>query len=222
MTAVMVACTIALFLVVDYVRSRSRAVVAPQRARVPIPALQNDFSVPEGLFLGAGHTWARLEPDGTVRIGVDDFASRLMGHLDQLELAAEGAKIERDDAAFVVHQGGKSVAFPSPLEGTVTAINTEVLRHPEGLNQEPYEGGWLLRLKPANLAQELRRLRIGEEARAWMHEEVSRFAGFLGRRMPADAVGATAQDGGLPVSGVMEHLDGKAWEEFEEEFLARH
>ena len=222
MTAVMVACTIVLFLVVDYLRSRSHKAALPQRARVPIPALQNDFAVPEGLFIGAGHAWARLEPDGSVRIGLDDFASRLMGRLDKMELAAEGAKIERDDAAFVLHQGGKNVAFPSPLEGTVTAVNTELLHHPENLKNEPYEAGWLLRLRPSHLAQELRQLRIGDEARGWMHAEVARFAEFLGRQMPADAVGATAQDGGLPVSGVMEHLNGNAWERFEEEFLARH
>jgi glycine cleavage system H lipoate-binding protein len=189
---------------------------------VPIPALHDDFAVPEGLFVGAGHTGARLESDGSVRIGVDDFAGRLMGRPDKLELAAEGAKLEHEDAAFVLHQGGKSVAFPSPLEGTVTAVNTELLRHPESLNQEPYESGWLLRLRPSRLSKELRQLRIGDEARIWMQAEVARFAEFLGRQMPADAVGATAQDGGLPVSGVMQHLDSQAWERFEEEFLARY
>lgn len=220
MTAVLVFCTIVLFLIVDYLRTRSQHAVAPRHAHVPVSALSHDFVVPEGLFVGAGHTWARLDADGSIRVGVDDFASRLLGRLDRLEVASEGAALARDDAAVVLHQGSKSVALASPIEGTVTAVNTDVLQHPEQLRTEPYERGWLLRIRPRHLASELRELRIGDEARDWLRQEVARFADFLGRQLPADAVGATLQDGGLPASGVLEQLDRTAWESFEEEFLA--
>ena len=55
-----------------------------------------------------------------------------------------------------------------------------------------------------------------------MREEVARLTQFLNQQTPSDLVGATAQDGGLPVSHALEHLNGSAWENFEEEFLARH
>ena len=220
MTAVLVFSTIVLFLIVDYLRTRSQHAVVPRHAHVPASAFRDDFFVPEGLFVGAGHTWARLEGDGSIRVGVDDFASRLLGRVDRLEVAAEGAALAHDDAAFVLHQGSKSVALASPVEGTVTAVNTDALQHPQQLRDEPYERGWLLRIRPHQLASELRGLRIGDEARQWLQDEAARFADFLGRQLPADAVGATLQDGGLPASGLLEHLNGNAWESFEEEFLA--
>ncbi len=104
----MVACTIALFLLVDTLRERARRSVEPRPIRVPVGALSNGFSLPAGLFVGPGHTWARLEADGTLRIGVDDVAARLLGRLDRLEVAGQGAALGHDDAAFVLHQG------PSP------------------------------------------------------------------------------------------------------------
>lgn len=222
MTALMVGCTIVLLLVVDYLRTRWRPSEESVGGQVSVPKLENDFTVPAGLFVGPGHTWASVEPDGSVRVGLDRFASRLLGRPDQLQLAAEGTKLERDDAALVLWQSGKSVAFPSPLEGVVTAVNTELLRHPENLAREPYEDGWLLRLRPAHLAQEVRRLRLGAEAQGWMRGEVARFKDFLSLQMRWDTSCATAPDGGLPVSHVMEHLNGRAWEHFEEEFLASH
>ena len=222
MTAVMVACTIVLFLLVDSLRGRSRRAVEPRHVRVPVSALANGFSIPEGLFVGAGHTWARLEADGSVCIGVDDFASKLLGRVDRLELAGAGAPLGHGDAAFVLHQGDKSAAFASPVEGTVTAVNAALLENPEHLRAAPYDAGWLLRLRPHRLGAELRRLRLGAEARSWLQEETARFADFLSRSLPAEPAGVTLQDGGLPVTGVLEQLDTSAWERFESEFLARH
>ena len=218
MTAILVAATILLFLSVDLVRARRRRATAP--AAAPIAVRPQEFEVPEGLFVGPGHTWARLEPDGSVLVGLDDFATRILGRIDRLEVAAAGSEVGHEDAAVVLHQNGKSVGFASPLEGTVTAVHTEALQRPARVHLEPYGVGWLLRLQPRQLAAQLRELRLGAEARSWMQGELERFGEFLGRQMPADAVGATAQDGGLPISGVLEQLNGATWERFEAEFLA--
>lgn len=218
MTAILVAATILLFLSVDLVRARRRQATAP--AAAPIAVRPQEFEVPEGLFVGPGHTWARLEPDGSVLVGLDDFATRILGRIDRLEVAAAGAEVAHEDAAIVLHQNGKSVAFASPLEGTVEAVHTESLQRPARVQLEPYGAGWLLRLRPRQLAAQLRELRLGAEARGWLQGEFERFAEFLGRQIPADAVGATAQDGGVPISGVLEHLSATSWEQFEAEFLA--
>ena len=218
MTAILVAATILLFLSVDLVRARRRRATAP--AAGPIAVRPQEFEVPEGLFVGPGHTWARLEPDGSVLVGLDDFATRLLGRIDRLEVAAAGAEVGHADAAIVLHQNGKSVAFASPLDGTVTAVHTETLQRPARVHVEPYGAGWLLRLRPRQLAAQLRELRLGAEARGWLQGEFERFAEFLGRQIPADAVGATAQDGGVAISGVLEHLNASSWEQFEAEFLA--
>jgi glycine cleavage system H protein len=218
MTAILVAFTILLFLSIDFLRSRRRRVTAP--AAAPIAVRPQEFELPEGLFVGPGHTWARLEPDGSVLVGLDDFATRILGRIDRLEVAAAGAEVRHEDAAVVLHQNDKSVAFASPLEGTVTAVHTEALQRPARVHGEPYGAGWLLRLQPRQLASQLRELRLGAEARSWLQAEFARFGEYLGRQIPADAVGATARDGGVPVAGVLEHLNSTSWEQFEAEFLA--
>jgi glycine cleavage system H lipoate-binding protein len=219
-TAILVFCTIALFLIVDSVRTRRRGTVVAPYVPLRLEAVGDDFPVPAGIFVGAGHTWASLEADGSIRVGVDDFASRLLGRLDRLEVAAAGAELAHEDAAFVLHQGTKSVAFASPLTGQVTDVNTVLLHEPERLRDAPYDSGWLLRIRPHHLARELRRLRIGDEAQGWLRHEAARLGDFLARAVPTPIAGATLQDGGLALMGVMETLDAGAWERFESEFLA--
>jgi glycine cleavage system H lipoate-binding protein len=155
-----------------------------------------------------------------VRVGIDDFARRLLGRLDRIEAAPAGVALARQDAAFVVHQGGKSVGFAAPVEGVVTAVNGAALAEPESVRRDPYGGGWLVTLEPKRLAASLRELRVGEEAGRWMREEVARLRDFLAVQAPEGALGATLQDGGEPADGLLEHLDAPAWERFESEFLA--
>jgi len=221
MTAILVVLTITAFLTFDWLRSRR------QEVRSQVPALRfGDAIAPEvfarsgGLFYGPGHTWARLEADGSVRVGIDDFARRLLGRLDRIEAAPAGTALDRRDAAFVLHQGTKSVGFAPPIEGQVTAVNTAVLENPEGVQHDPYGNGWLMTLQPKRLAANLRSLRVGEDAARWMREEVVRLRDFLAEQVPADAVGATLHDGGEPSDGLLEHFDEPVWARFESEFLA--
>jgi glycine cleavage system H lipoate-binding protein len=173
----------------------------------------------EGLFYGPGHTWARLEPDGSARIGIDDFARRVVGRVDRIETVTEGVELGRRDAAFVLHQGDKSVGFAAPLEGEVMAVNRTALDDPAQVASDPYGDGWLMQVRSKNLAAALRSLRVGEEAGRWLHEETERLRRFLNAQPAADAVGATLQDGGEPRAALLERLDARAWERFEHEFL---
>src|SRR6187401_3529507 len=127
MTAILVVLTIGTFLLVEWTRGRRSARVAALQAR---PAAQWAPECPQqaaGIFYGPGHTWARIETDGSVRVGLDDFARRLLGRFERIETAPEGAALHRRDAAFVVHQGTKSAGFAAPVEGVVTAVNTAAL-----------------------------------------------------------------------------------------------
>lgn len=218
MTAILVVLTMMAFLGADYVVSRRRQ----RGVAVPVPPAvrmaPEFFQQLRGLFYGNGHTWARLDADGSVRVGVDDFARRLLGRVDRIETAPEGTSLGTRDAAFVLHQGGKSLGFPLPVEGRITAVNPLVQAEPEALAEGA--DAWLVSVQPRRLGRDLRRLRVAEEAQGWMREEVARLRDFLAAQVPADAVGATLHDGGVPIEGVLSHLDGVAWEKFESEFLA--
>lgn len=219
MTAILVACTVAVFLGVELWRRRSRVEV--QRAMIPSIVPDDIIDTPADLFFGPGHTWSRIEPDGSVCVGVDRFASRILGSVDTVDVAPVGNSLDRQDAVFVLRQGDKSAAFASPFEASVTHVNQETLENPERIGEDPYGESWLLKLRPKKMAEDLHRLRIAEEARQWMREEVGRLAHFLERQTACATVGATLPDGGVLMESVLEHLDKTVWEQFEDEFLSR-
>lgn len=221
MTAILVVFTMLLFLGIDLWRTRAQRDSVTQAADALRPTFDVDgFTLPHGLFLGPGHTWARLESDGTVVVGMDELASALLGTADRVQVAAKGAHLSDRDAAFVAHRGGKNLAFAAPVPGRVAAVNVDALRRPELVHEAPYTKGWLLRLQPRRLSRDLSRLRIGEEARDWLRHEVKRVGDFMSRHVPDVAVGASMADGGVPVSTVLDRLDAEGWERFEHEFLA--
>jgi len=216
MTALLVVLTIAVFLVIDRLTHRSGQ--APALSGLAALLRPETISCTEGLFYAPGHTWARVEADGSVRIGIDDFARRLLGRVDRIEAAPAGVKLGRHDAAFVLHQGDKSVCFAMPLNGVVESVNAAVLSDPGHLQSDSQ--AWLMVVRPKRLSDGLRRLRVGEDATRWMRAEVARLRDFLAAVPVADPVGVTLHDGGEPSTGLLEHLDVYSWQRFESEFLA--
>ncbi len=146
-------------------------VVAPAAAET---AAGHEFCVPGGAFLAPGHTWARIEPGGQVRVGLDDFARKVMGPVDSLVLPERGARVRQDDPLFAVTRGGRRASFASPMSGQVVRVNESLLRDPSQVSRSPYDQGWICVLLPSDLAGELGRLRIGKPVVEWYQEEIAR------------------------------------------------
>jgi glycine cleavage system H protein len=218
MTALLVVLTIAIFLVIERFTQRGSRATAPAYSGLAALLRPETISCTEGLFYAPGHTWARVESDGSVRIGIDDLARRLLGRVDRIEAAPPGLKLGRHDAAFVLHQGGKSVCFAMPFNGVVERLNSAVLCTPDHVQTDPE--AWLMAVRPHRLSGALRRLRAGDEATHWMRAEVARLRDFLAGLPVADPVGLTLQDGGEPSTGLLERVDAYGWQRFESEFLA--
>ena len=98
---------------------------------------------PEELKYSREHVWVRVE-NGTAVIGITDFAQDELGIISALELPDEGDDVEQDDS-FGSIEGRKTVAeLYAPFSGTIESVNAEVLDNPGLLNDDPYDGGWLL------------------------------------------------------------------------------
>ena len=96
------------------------------------------------------HEWAKLELDGTVVIGITQFAQDQLGDVVYLELPEEGQDFEAEEA-FGVVESVKSVSdLVAPLSGTVLRVNEALIDAPETVNQEPYDAGWLIVLEPSD------------------------------------------------------------------------
>lgn len=146
-------------------------VVAPEMAEV-MPA--SEYCVPGGAFLSPGHAWARIEPEGQVRVGLDDFTRKALGQVAAVELPARGATVRAGEPLVTLRGTAGTVHLAAPLSGRV-AHDNEALRHaPELLVESPYDRGWLCLIEPSDLAGELAALRIGEPAVAWYQEEIAR------------------------------------------------
>jgi glycine cleavage system H lipoate-binding protein len=168
------------------------------------------LELPGGLFVHSGHTWAKLASSGAVQVGLDGFAQGILGRVDRFELPPDGATLRQGEPAFAALQAGKRIEFVSPVDGVVCAVNERINSDPSEARKEPYEKGWAFMLRPSNFSRDLKKLRIGAEAAAWLEKEARSFTEFvfLHRAVPA-GVGATLPDGGIQAEGVMETMDGE-------------
>lgn len=172
--------------------------------------LRAALEIPGGLFFHSGHTWARLESSGAMQVGLDGFAQGVLGRVDRLELPAKGSLLRQGEPAFAAIQYGKKIEFVSPVDGVVSAVNEQFNADVGAAKKEPYGKGWALEIRPNNLAQNLRKLRIGKEASAWLEREVRNFTEFLTlHRAVPQGVGVTMPDGGVHVEGIMETMNGE-------------
>lgn len=98
------------------------------------------------------HEWARQE-DGTVRIGITDFAQDELGDIVFVELPAVGETIEAG-TAFGVVESIKAVSdLYAPLSGEITATNDGLIDAPERLNDDPFGEGWMLEVEPSDASE---------------------------------------------------------------------
>ena len=171
MVAALVVCTFVCFVVVDYfLQSRrpqvAKAVVARAEAEeVSFPMnIVGGFKLPAGLSYHSGHAWAAKESRNIVRIGLDDFAVRLLGQVDQLDLPARGRWLRQGEKGWTLGRGGHRFEMLSPIEGEVVDVNPEVLKDPSVIHKDPYGLGWLVAVNSPAVDSNLKNLLRGRLA----------------------------------------------------------
>lgn len=191
--------------------------IAGQLVRVETLA---DLSAPANLFLDGGHTWVEVKPSGAAIVGVDGFAQKLIGRIDDVVLPEVGKEINRGDVLFAVKQDNHRATFASPIDGTVVMVDKELPWHPEMIENDPYNEGWVCSVKPRNLAQNLKHLLAADDARMWLRSETQRFQDFFAAQtLESMQLGQVLQDGGELAGGVLEFADEGTWSRFNELFL---
>jgi glycine cleavage system H protein len=135
---------------------------------------RRDYCVPGGAFVAPGHTWAEIEADGKVCVGLDDFARKALESLERIELPEAGARVRRGDVLFVLRRGEEIARLRSPVSGVVAQVNPALQRHAGLLLESPYDEGWVCTLRPTELSAELPGLRIGKPVIAWYQDEIAR------------------------------------------------
>lgn len=218
MTVLLVLLTFLVFVVVDYVLNRKKVLVqepAIQPAAAALPAtFVEGFLVPDGLRYHAGHTWLMRERQHQARVGADEFAAKLAGNIEKIELPKPGQWIRQGQSAWGVFRNGQRTSMISPIEGEVVEVNAEVVNDPSLLRRDPYGKGWLMTVHVPDEQSTWRNLLPQNLVRGWMKDAVTRL--YAGQ--PALA-GAVAADGGRPVDDLITALPGADWERITAEFF---
>ena len=172
------------------------------------------FKAPANLAYHPGHGWAMKESRQLVRIGLDDFAARVLGQIDQIDLPARGRWLRQGERGWTVGRGSHRFEMLSPIEGEVVEVNPEVLRDPSLAHQDPYGAGWLVAVQAPAVDGNMKNLLHGRLAQRWMEESVS---ALHTRLSPVSET--RLQDGGHAIGDVLSLVPEFQWEKFVEEML---
>lgn len=210
-------------------RPRAALATVPVRVGDALGAMRGWFAVPEDRAYHRGHTWATpvrtgsddLGPplewrstEGVFRIGVDDFAQRLVGAPYGVELPTEGGRLTEGEPGIRLRVGGRDVDLLSPVSGEVVRVNPDVLKDPSRICDDPYGAGWLCEVRVPRASAAFANLLPARLARDWMEETNERLSGLMSAEL-----GPVLQDGGVPVSGFARELSPEHWHDVAAELL---
>ncbi|OGR73752.1 MAG: histidine kinase [Elusimicrobia bacterium GWC2_65_9] len=178
-----------------------------------------EFSIPGGVLLSQGHSWASLGQDGAVKVGIDDFAKKLIGPVDAIEFPAAGMAVKAGGLLFSVRQKHRRVPFFSPVSGKVVKVNPALSEDCGVLELTPYQKNWVCVIDADNLDLEIPGLRIGKAAVAFFQDDLERFRTLMKGLVKAGAPESPGGDG--LYLGELERLDDAGWDRVVAEFFKR-
>jgi glycine cleavage system H protein len=131
------------------------------------------YLFPDDLYYHKEHYWAKIE-GGKVIIGTTDFAQKLAGQIVYVELPAAARTVEQGKPCGSMESGKWVGRIYSPVSGKVEASNQDLEDTPELINDSPYEKGWICKIIPSNLQEELKNLMKGDSLTEFIKSEIKR------------------------------------------------
>ncbi len=104
-------------------------------------------NVPADLRYAKSHEWLKPAGDGTATVGITDYAQASLGDITYVQMPKVGAALKAGEVFGVVESVKAASDLYSPASGTVLEVNGGLDSAPETVNQVPYEGGWMLKMK---------------------------------------------------------------------------
>lgn len=221
MVVIFVAVFFAVFVTIDLVlERRRRSELARQgqalhdRIREAEPHFAAGYELPEGFAFHKGHTWVHWVAPDQALVGVDDFARRLIGHPDKVDIPAVGAWLDQGEGSVKVRHGDDTINLASPVSGEIIARNPELKSDPDLMHKDSYGHGWLFKVRSPELVEQIKNLLDGSLADRWMEDVRDRFHHQL-----VLATGSVIQDGGTTVDDLPAVLEHDRWRALTDEFL---
>lgn len=141
------------------------------------------------LWYAPNHTWMARRTGGTLVVGLDDLALRLLPAVTRVEVPRPGTTVRKGEPIATVWAGGRPLAIPSPVAGTIEGGNKAVEHDPSTVKREGYGRGWLAAVRPVD--ESYGELPRGDRAERFMKAESARWD-----RLLEEQLGFAAADGG--------------------------
>lgn len=208
--------------IIRYSRKRKKTIMSEIDS---IPGIFNEQTVrtPGGLFFDKSHTWAFMEKDGYVKIGVDDFLQHVTGSVTRVDMKNPGERIKKGDVLFSIIQNGKQLNIKSPISGNIIEKNRALLTHSTLINSNPYTDGWVYSIEPINWLREIQFMSMAEKYREWLKGEFIRLKDFFASLQTNQLKYAhiVLQDGGELKDGILTEFGPEVWEDFQSNFIEK-
>ncbi|QNO16136.1 glycine cleavage system protein GcvH [Alkalicella caledoniensis] len=127
------------------------------------------MAVREGLLYSKDHEWILVEGN-KAKVGVTDYAQAQLGDIVFVELPQEGDSVAKGDGIIVIESVKAAADAYSPVSGSIAEVNEDLMDAPETINEDPYEGGWLVVIELDD-ESELEELLSPEEYQGFIEEE---------------------------------------------------
>lgn len=176
-----------------------------------------EFTIPGGIFISPNHCWVAMEPEGSVHVGIDDFAKKLIGRVDGIDIPNLGMTVKVGQSLFAVKQGQRALRFTSPVSGTISKVNAGLAKEPARLDATPYDNNWICVIDPERIDADLKALKIGKSAVDFYQEDIESFQKAVKDMLnPEQGV-----DGNQLFLGELENLTDKNWNMLTAKFFER-
>jgi glycine cleavage system H protein len=138
-----------------------------------IPAAKREeiLALPEQMLYTPKHTWAQITPEGNIRVGVSDYAQKHLKGIAQVITESVGKEVNKMEPFGVAETWMFMFDLYAPVSGKVVKVNEKLREKPYLINEDPYEEGWIIEIKPKNslvLEEELKTLLSSREYNKWV------------------------------------------------------
>lgn len=131
--------------------------------------LSEEYEVLKGYYYTKEDTWAKIV-DGSVRVGITDYAQKQMREITFVELPRVGDLVEQFKVFGSIESTKAVYDLHSPISGTIKKVNKELESRPDSMNWSPYEVGWIIEVQPTKLEEELKNLMNAERYKEFIKE----------------------------------------------------
>jgi glycine cleavage system H lipoate-binding protein/ABC-type phosphate transport system substrate-binding protein len=213
------------FFIADSIFKIVKRKIAADNLTVPVlhPVLdENSLLVPKGIYFDKTHTWAFMDQNGVVKVGIDDFLQHITGPLTRIKMKNKGDKVKKGEQILSIVQNGKQLNLYAPVSGIIKENNKELSTNTSIINSSPYSDGWVYMIEPTNWIREIQLLAMADKYKEGLKKEFSRLKDFLALSLKSDNElysQIILQDGGELIDNTLSDLGPEVWEEFQTKFI---